>query len=190
MCLISFINNSKQMQYCIFLKQINFRYKQINMKELESLIKSIGFDNVKIILRTGNIILNSNIEENELLKYVSKKINNYYSFQFDTFIRTINSIKTILTNAPFKTEKYFYNQVFICNKEFTNILLENFSKIDLIENEKYKVVNNVMYWYYDKKTQENSKIMKFILKNSIKSNYTLRTIGTLEKILLASQNDL
>ena len=176
------------MKYCIFIKQMNFRGKQINVKELESFIKTIGFNDIKMVLRTGNVILNSNITENELLKYFTNKINNYYSFKFDTFIRNIDWLKSVLINAPFKTEKYFYNQVFICNQDFTKTLLENFSEINLIENEKYKVVNNTIYWFYDNRTKDNSNIRKFILKNSIKSNYTLRTIGTLEKIFNSIQH--
>ena len=152
------------------------------MDDLKKFFENVGFDNVKNVLKSGNIIINSDKDEEYLKNKISDELAKYYFYDIDVFVMDLNSIEKIINNNPFELEKGYYNQVFLCNKDFEKILFEEFSKVDLIQKEIFKMVNNIIYWKYPKEISFSSNILKLLSRSSLKHSFTIRTIGTLKKI--------
>lgn len=152
------------------------------MDDLKTCFENMGFDNVKTIFTSGNVIINSDKNEEYLKKKISTELVKYYSYNIDVFIRSLNNIERMINNNPFKLEKGYYNQVFICDKDFEDILFDEFFRVNLIEKETFNKVNGILYWKYPKEIRFSSNILKILSRSSLKHSFTIRTIGTLKKI--------
>lgn len=172
-------------KYCAFLKQVRFRKEFIKMSDIKALFKRIGFNNIESVLATGNIIFTSNNKtKNELHSFIKENLSKYYSFDIDVFIKDIKEIQDILNENPFEIKKEFYIQTFICNDKdnFEKVLINEFNKIEPIDKEKAIINSNKLYWYYEKETRANSSFLKLLSKNSLKHDFTIRTIGSMKKV--------
>jgi uncharacterized protein (DUF1697 family) len=117
---------------------------------------------------------------NEIIK---QKLKEFYDYDIDMWTLKKQDIENIYNNNPFENKKDFYIQIFITNEEFGKILMEEFNKIPHIENEIGTMVNNIFYWNIKKKNAFETHFTKILSKNSLKHNFTIRTIGTIEKVL-------
>lgn len=98
------------------------------------------------------------------------------------FLKTENDIKSIIENNPYELKNNYYIQTFICYNNFEKALYNQFSKVNLIENEEFQLNNNFLYWTYYKPARFESNILKITSRESLKHDFTLRTIGTLKKL--------
>lgn len=171
------------MLYCVFLKQVFFRKKFIAMDDLRQFFISIGFSNPKIIMATGNVIISSEQQIQELYNKIKNALSDYYFYDIDIFIKTFVEIEKIIKNNPFEIENGYYNHTFlVSNTDFSKVLFDEFSKQNLIDKENFSLIDNVVYWKLFKSNRFTSNILKLLSRNSLKHNFTLRTIGTLSKI--------
>ena len=53
----------------------------------------------------------------------------------------------------------------------------------LLDGEKFTINNDVLYWKYLKLTRFTSSILTTSSREALKHNFTLRTVGTLEKVI-------
>lgn len=61
-------------KYVAFLKQVYFRKKFIKMAELKNFFEDIGFQNVKTVFTSGNIIFDSQENLTCLHEFISNKL--------------------------------------------------------------------------------------------------------------------
>ena len=172
------------MIYCVFLKQVSFHKMFIQMNDLKNLFEANGFSDVKTVIRSGNVLFSSEENVDKLYAKIKEMLHNYYNYDIDIFIRNIDEIKQLIINYPYKIEKGFYHQVFICNNNFVKTLENAFLDCTLLDGEKFMVNNNVLYWKYLKLTRFTSNILKISSREALKHNFTLRTVGTLGKVIL------
>ena len=168
--------------YCVFLKQVYFRRKFIKMNDLEELFKEIGFQDAKTILATGNVIFKSEKVEYEIYSIIKENLLKHYSFDIDIFIKSFEGIRDILIKNPFEIRKEFYLQTFICGNNFQEMLIKEFNKIDHLEFEEALVKDKILYWTYKKCNKIDSHFLKLLSKDKLKHNFTIRTIGSIQKI--------
>ena len=171
------------MMYCVFLKQVSFHKMFIQMDDLKTLFENNGFTDVKTVIRSGNVLFSSSEKVENLYKKIGIMLNDYYNYDIDIFIRNIEEIKELIKSNPYKIDKNFYHQVFICDNNFTKILEKEFLKSKLLDKEEFTINNNILYWKYFKPTRFTSNILKLCSRESLKHNFTLRTVGTLQKII-------
>lgn len=176
-------------KYCIFLKQVSFRKQFIKMIDLKNLFQNMGFENVISVLATGNIIFTSNKTKNELYQIIKKTLCDYYVFAIDIFLKDFDEVKSILTNNPFEIKKGFYIQTFVCEDGFEYIIMNEFKKIEKLPQETAVINKNKFYWTFEKSTRMNSTFLKILSRNSLKHDFTLRTIGCIEKVYNKMKNN-
>ena len=171
------------MIYCVFLKQVSFHKMFIQMDDLKNLFETNGFNDVKTVIRSGNVLFSSEENVDTLYAKIKEMLHNYYNYDINIFIRNIDEIKQLIANNPYEIEKGFYHQVFICNNDFVKTLEKEFLNCVLLDGEKFIVNNGVLYWKYLKLTRFTSNILKTSSRETLKHNFTLRTVGTLEKVI-------
>jgi len=84
------------------LRGINVGKKQVKMIALKQLYESLGLDNVRTYVQSGNVIFNSKPENvEELPKVLGKRIEQVFGFSVEVLIRTVEEFQHILKANPF-----------------------------------------------------------------------------------------
>ncbi len=89
--------------YISMLRGINVSgQKKIKMEVLKKLYESLGFQNVRTYIQSGNIIFEcSDTDISELIHQIEQKIKNSFGFDVLVLIRTRNEIQKLIKNTPF-----------------------------------------------------------------------------------------
>lgn len=92
--------------YVALLKAVNVAGKnKINMNELKTVIQKAGFTNVKTYIQSGNIILSSKLQTEELVaKKLIEIIQNTFELTIDVLVYEEVNYNEIIQNNPFPPE--------------------------------------------------------------------------------------
>jgi uncharacterized protein (DUF1697 family) len=90
-------------KYVAFLRAINVGGKNlIKMDELKKIFKSIGSDDIRTYIQSGNVIFNSKIsDENSIIKKIESELHKNLSNDVLVFLRTSEDLKSIIETNPF-----------------------------------------------------------------------------------------
>lgn len=129
--------------YIILFRAINVGGNNIvRMKELTNLLDSLGFQNVKSYIQSGNIVLKSeNNPKSKLVTAVEKQ----FGFTPEVFCLVEDELETAIKNNPFSAPEGKTIHFYFCS-EAPKLNLEKIAKY-IAETEDYKVVGNVFYFY-------------------------------------------
>lgn len=92
--------------YISMLRGINVSgQKQVRMADLKNLYESMGFENVRTYVQSGNVIFESaEKDEAKLSKQIEAKIEETFGFSVPVLVRTAQDFKRIVENHPFTKE--------------------------------------------------------------------------------------
>lgn len=90
--------------YAAFLRGINIGgNKKVPMADLKKMLEKNGFSNVQTILASGNVVLDSSEKNLEAIKEkIEKQIEETFGFQVKTIVHSMNYIKKLMVDDPFK----------------------------------------------------------------------------------------
>ena len=173
------------MKYIAFLRGINVGGKnKIKMETLREVCASIGFENVKTYINSGNIIFETRkTDDKKLAAKIEKAIENEFGLKIKVIVRTIDEIKNIVENNPFAGQ--FENDkdlhVFFLDEELPDekreLLLSNNN-----ENEQYFVRNREIFCLL-RVSVLDSLMGKDYIGKKLKIPSTARNWRTVNKIL-------
>ncbi len=156
----------------------------IKMELLREMFSSLGFENVKSYINSGNIIFETvEADNNELSEKIAQKIVETFSFDIRVITRKMPEIAEIVANNPFAGE--FENDkdvhVFFLDEEVPaekrELLLANNN-----ENERYFVRNREIFCHLRIGVLESLMGKDYIAKK-LKIASTARNWRTVNKIL-------
>jgi uncharacterized protein (DUF1697 family) len=178
----------KHHTYIALLRGINVSgQKIIKIEELRKLFESLGFENVKTYIQSGNVIFNSRIDSAEkIVKSVEKKIKEVYSFDVTVIIRTRDELSTIIKSNPFSktnpAEKlYVLFLSDIANNDNVEKLLPYKSK-----TEEFRLIGKEIYLYYPD-GYGKSKLTNNIFESKLGVKATTRNWNTVNKLFEMSK---
>lgn len=92
--------------FVAFQLGINLGKRQVKMADLKKLLEDSGFDNVRTLLASGNVVLDvkeSNVQTitNKLDELMSEK----FGFAIKNIVRTMDEIKNLINANPFRSIK-------------------------------------------------------------------------------------
>ncbi|WP_233267594.1 DUF1697 domain-containing protein [Algibacter sp. L1A34] len=93
--------------YIALLRGVNVGgKKKVLMAELRDFLTEIGFKNVQTYIQSGNIIFNSEEEEQfKLEEKIGDAILANFGFEVPVLVRTHQELEAIFKNSPFSEEK-------------------------------------------------------------------------------------
>ena len=92
-------------KYIAFLRGINAGFK-IKMTDLKKLFEDLGFENVRTVLATGNVLFETNSKNVSLLEeQIEKAIGKKYGYNSKAFVRTEEELEKLIKADPFKKVK-------------------------------------------------------------------------------------
>lgn len=92
------------MKYVALLRGINVGgNKKVPMAELKALLEKHGFENVRTLLNSGNVIFDS--KDKLVVKQIEEILKKGFGFEIPTILNTADQIKDLVKANPFKGEK-------------------------------------------------------------------------------------
>lgn len=176
------------MKYIVLLRGINISGKnKIAMPELKAVFQENGFKNVKTLLNSGNVVLESDIESCAvLMQKVFEIVKEKFQLEIPVYVSTASELENVLNNSPEwwdAGDKNIYdNLIFIIppttSKEVYDTIGLQSPNID-----KTKEYNNHIFWSFDLKNYRKSNWWIKTANTSIKDKITIRTANTAKKLL-------
>lgn len=180
------------MKYIILLRGVNISGKnKVSMSKLKQLLEENNYQNVSTYLNSGNIIIESNINNKELIvENISKIIEFNFNIKIPIYIMTVPELEDILNNSPSwwgTTNKEIYdNLIFIIPpttyEEVYNTIGSPKENVDQIEE-----YHNTIFWSFVLKDYRKSTWWIKTASTSITNKITIRTANTMKKLLQLSQ---
>jgi uncharacterized protein (DUF1697 family) len=139
--------------YIAFLRGINnIGRKTVRMDELKRIFEVNGFQNVKTILASGNIIFETTIPETStLITETEKQLEKKLGYKVNVVLRTLDELHLLVKSNPFKqikiTPRTKLLLTFLPEKPVNRLKIphkspdKDFTVIRIAGNEIYSVVN-------------------------------------------------
>jgi uncharacterized protein (DUF1697 family) len=92
------------MRYAAFLRGINVGgNKKVPMSELKKCLEKLGYENVKTLLNSGNVIFETKkTNPISLTKTIESTLEKTFGFKIKTMIRSLEEIEKLIESNPFK----------------------------------------------------------------------------------------
>jgi uncharacterized protein (DUF1697 family) len=91
-------------RYVALLRGINLgKARQVDMTRLREILTARGHDEVRTHLRSGNVVLDSELPEAELAADLSEAIGEEFGFDVPVVVRTGQELAAVVAGDPFAT---------------------------------------------------------------------------------------
>ncbi|EGW36880.1 DUF1697 domain-containing protein [Desulfosporosinus sp. OT] len=92
--------------YVALLRGINVgKNNRIKMADLKLAFEEIGFSKVQTFIQSGNVLFESNKNEEPLRKHLEQKLETVFGFSIPVVLRTKMELERIIENCPFSNEE-------------------------------------------------------------------------------------
>lgn len=171
------------MKYAALLRGINVGGRQIKMAELKTCIEQAGFMNVKTLLQSGNVVLESDLPAGVVRKKLEQTVGETFGYEAVIFVYPLQAIADIVAASPFnKPEKDWHSYiVFVDGDDALNTMQGLINNVDTTAEEA-KLGDGVVYWTVPVGGTLTSAFAKQMAKGKLKFSLTNRNKRTLQKM--------
>jgi len=169
-------------RYAAFLRGVNVGGVNLKMAEVAKAFEEAGFANVRTILASGNVLLESRSGVEAVRKKAEKALRDAFGYDAWVLAYDIKTVAAISKAYPFEREVEGQHSyiTFVTDKD----VLDELAALgkDAGPDEKVKRGKGVIYWQCPKGTLGTT-IGKTMGKKRYKSSTTTRNLRTVEKVL-------
>jgi len=173
-------------KYAAFLRGVNVGGVNLKMAEVASALAEAGFANVRTILASGNVLLESSAGVAAVRKKAEATLRERFGYDAWVLVYDIDTVRAVVDGYPFEREVDGYQSyvTFVADEAVLNELT---ALAGLGEgagaDEKISRGEGVVYWQVPKGSTLDSTIGKTMGKPRYKSSTTTRNLRTLAKVL-------
>jgi uncharacterized protein (DUF1697 family) len=170
-------------KYAAFLRGVNVGGVNLKMAEVATALTDAGFANVRTILATGNVLLESSAGVAAVRKKAEAALRERFGYDAWVLAYDIDTVRAIVEAYPFEREVEGYQSyvTFVTDNAVLDELAELGSGAG--PDEKISRGAGVVYWQVPKGATLDSTIGKTMGKPRYKSSTTTRNLRTLAKVL-------
>jgi uncharacterized protein (DUF1697 family) len=170
-------------QFAAFLRGVNVGGVNLKMAEVAAALTDAGFANVRTILASGNVMLESSSGVAAVRKKAEAALRKRFGYDAWVLAYDIDTVRTIVEAYPFEREVDGY-QSYVTFVTDAAVLDELAALADQTgPDEKVSRGEGVVYWQVPKGSTLDSTIGKTMGKPRYKSSTTTRNLRTLAKVL-------
>ena len=171
-------------QFAAFLRGVNVGGVNLKMAEVATALSDAGFTDVRTILATGNVLLNSSSGVAAVRKKAEAALRERFGYEAWVLAYDIDTVRTIAEAYPFEREVDGY-QSYVTFVTDAAVLdeLSALAALPAGSDEKIAAGAGVIYWQVPKGSTLDSTIGKTMGKPRYKSSTTTRNLRTLAKVL-------
>jgi uncharacterized protein (DUF1697 family) len=173
-------------RYAAFLRGVNVGGVNLKMADVADALADAGFAEVRTILASGNIILESRASAETVRAKAETALRKRYGYDAWVLVYPIDTVRTIVDHYPFEPERDGYQSyvTFVSDTDVLDELAELAGQAKADE----KIARGpdsagVIYWQVPKNNTLDSTIGKTMGKKRYKSSTTTRNMRTLAKVL-------
>jgi uncharacterized protein (DUF1697 family) len=170
-------------RYSAFLRGVNVGGVNLKMAEVAKAFENAGFTNVRTILASGNVLLESRSGVDAVRKKAEKALRDAFGYDAWVLAYDIDTVRAISENFPFEREVEGHHSyvTFVTDEKVLDELAE-LAK-DARPDEKIRRGKGVVYWQVPRTATLESVMGKTMGKKRYKSSTTTRNLRTLDKVL-------
>jgi len=172
-------------RYAAFLRGVNVGGVNLKMVEVAAALTDAGFANVRTILASGNVLLDSSGGVAAVRKKAEAALRKRFGYDAWVLVYDIDTVRAILDAYPFEREVDGYQSyvTFVADAAVLDQLAALAASIDPdAADEKIGRGDGVIYWQVPKGKTLDSTIGKTMGKPRYKSSTTTRNLRTLAKV--------
>jgi uncharacterized protein (DUF1697 family) len=178
-------------QYAAFLRGVNVGGVNLKMAEVAAALSDAGFADVRTILATGNVTLDSPKAADAVRATAEKALRKQFGYDAWVLVYPTKKVRSIVDGYPFEPELDGY-QSYVTFVSDADVLDELAALTDEAGADE-KIARgpksaSVIYWQVAKNHTLDSAIGKTMGKKRYKSSTTTRNLRTLVKVLAAQSS--
>ncbi|OZF46140.1 DUF1697 domain-containing protein [Rhodococcus sp. 14-2470-1a] len=172
------------MDHVVLLRGINVGGINIKMVDLRQALSQAGFEPVRTVLATGNVLLSSPLSPTELKPAIEKTLADTFGYEAWVIVLDPATLSAIVDDYPFDAERDGWHPyvIFGNNDEHLAELARTAETLDP-QLERVSLGRGVVYWEVVKGNTTDSIVGKFTAKAKYKPTTTTRNLRTLVKML-------
>jgi uncharacterized protein (DUF1697 family) len=170
-------------KYAAFLRGVNVGGVNLKMADVAAALTDAGFNNVRTILASGNVLLESPATLAAVRKKAETALRERFGYDAWVLAYDIDTVRAVVDAYPFEREVEGYQSyvTFVADRAVLDELAVLSGKTG--SDEKISRGNGVVYWQVPKGSTLDSTIGKTMGKPRYKSSTTTRNLRTLDKVL-------
>lgn len=170
-------------KYAAFLRGVNVGGVNLKMAEVAAALTDAGFTQVRTILATGNVLLESTAGVASVRKKAEAALRDRFGYDAWVLAYDVDTVRALVDAYPFEREVDGYQSyvTFVADKTMLDELAALADKAGA--DEKISRGDGVIYWQVPKGATLDSTISKTMGKPRYKSSTTTRNLRTLDKVL-------
>jgi len=170
-------------RYAAFLRGVNVGGVNLKMAAVAEALEDAGFTEVRTILASGNVSLDSRAGVDAVRRKAQKALRDRFGYDAWVLAYDVDTLRTVSEKYPFERE------VDGCHSYVTFVtdeaVLDELAELatDAGPDEKIERGEGVIYWQVPNKGTLDTTIGKTMGKKRYKSSTTTRNLRTVEKVL-------
>ena len=170
-------------RYSVFLRGVNVGGVNLKMAEVAAAFREAGFDDVKTLLASGNVVLSSAAKAATVRTKAEAALRESFGYDAWALVYPIEELRTISADYPFEREVDGHHSyiTFVSDPA----VLDELAALEPVGNELTSRGHGVLYWQVARGDTLSSAISKTMGKKRYKSSTTTRNLRTVEKVLAA-----
>ena len=168
-------------RYAAFLRGVNVGGVNMKMAEVATVFGDAGFENVKTILASGNVLLDSKFGVKKVRATAEAALREAFGYDAWVLAYPIDDIAKITEAYPFEREvpEHHSYVTFVSDDD----VLSELTALAEEAGETAARGDGVLYWQVARSATLDSTIGKTMGKKRYKSSTTTRNLRTLDKVL-------
>lgn len=168
-------------RYAAFLRGVNVGGVNLKMAEVATALTGAGFDEVRTIMATGNVLLESSVAAETVRTTTENALRQRFGYDAWVLVYELDTVRGIIDAYPFDPEVEGYHSyvTFVSDAE----VLDELAALAAGPDENIARGEGVIYWQVRKGDTLDSAIGKTMGKRRYKSSTTTRNLRTLGKVL-------
>ena len=170
-------------RYAAFLRGVNVGGVNLKMADVAKAFEEAGFTNVRTILASGNVLLESRSGVDAVRKTAETALRDAFGYDAWVLAYPIDTVASISKNFPFEREVDGHHSyvTFVTDPDVLDELAD--LGRDTGSDEKIERGEGVIYWQVPKTGTLDTTIGKTMGKKRYKSSTTTRNLRTIDKVL-------
>jgi uncharacterized protein (DUF1697 family) len=170
-------------KYAAFLRGVNVGGVNLKMAEVARALTDAGFSNVRTILASGNVLLESSAGAAAARKKAEATLRESFGYDAWVLVYDLETVRAVVDDYPFEPEVEGYQSyvTFVADKAVLDELAALAQGAG--PDERIGPGAGVVYWQVPKGATLDSTIGKTMGKPRYKSSTTTRNLRTLAKVL-------
>ena len=170
-------------RYAAFLRGVNVSGTTMKMADVAAALTGAGFTEVKTILASGNVLLDSGAAAKTVRTKAEAALRDAFGYDAWVLVYDLETLRAIADGYPFEREVEGHHSyvTFVSDEKVLDELADLAG--DAGPDEKIERGDGVLYWQVPKSSTLDSAVGKTMGKKRYKSSTTTRNLRTLAKVL-------